>query len=93
MNTETGEIRSCDKIPPEDRDKWSKPFKVGDVVLVLGVRMKIIKIKQMRQEIHLQFAGPVKEDEPCTGCPHFVADDDCDYNEETDGPAPENCPR
>ena len=54
MNTETGEIKSYDEIPKKDRDDgWSKPFKVGDEVVVLGIKMKIIKIKKLKGEIHL----------------------------------------
>ena len=58
MNTESGEIKDYDKIPDEEippvrNDIWSEPFKVGDEVVVLGVKMKIVKIKKQKKEIHL----------------------------------------
>jgi hypothetical protein len=54
MNIKDGEIREYDAIPRKDRDdKWSKPFSVGQEVVVLGVRMKISKIKKLRKELHL----------------------------------------
>jgi len=57
MQPETGEIRNVEIIPHEERDKWSEEFKVGDIVDFKGVRMKIIRIKQMRKIIILEFAG------------------------------------
>ena len=56
MRKDTGEIKEYDKIPePEKRDdSWSEPFHLGEVVEFKGVRMKIIKIKKLRKQIHLQ---------------------------------------
>ena len=71
MNKDSGEIRDYEKIPPTERDAWSKPFEVGQTIEVLGVNMRIIKVKQMRKEIHLQFCGPCNDchnDDPEDGC-------------------------
>ena len=57
MQQETGEIRRYDKIPEPERPQWSKPFKTGDVFIINGVRMRLIKIKQMRKELHFKFDG------------------------------------
>lgn len=55
MNIETGEIKDYDDIPEKEirDDKWSKPFKLGDEVVILGVKMRITRIKKQRKEIHL----------------------------------------
>lgn len=55
MNEETGEIKPIDDIPPEDIHKWSKPFKTGDVMIINGIKMELIKIKTMRKELHFKF--------------------------------------
>ena len=63
MNDKTGEIREYKKISPEEMKKssevgkWSKPFHVGMELEVLGIKMKIAKIKKMRGEIVLTYAG------------------------------------
>lgn len=57
MRKDTGEMREYDKIPKEELGEWSKPFHVGLKVDFLGVKMEIIKIKQVRKQIVLQFAG------------------------------------
>lgn len=55
MQTETGEIRRYDNIPEAEKPKWSKPFKVGDIILINGVKMKLFRIKQQRKELHFKF--------------------------------------
>ena len=59
MNEETGEIREVKKIPKEEFElgKWSKPFHVGMELEVLGIKMKVAKIKKLRGEIVLTHAG------------------------------------
>lgn len=57
MRKRDGEIREYDKIPKEELGEWSKPFHVGMKTDFLGVNMEIIKIKQVRKELVLRFAG------------------------------------
>lgn len=52
-----GEIKRYDEIPKEELGGWSKPFHEGMKVDFLGVKMEIIKIKQVRKQLTLQFAG------------------------------------
>lgn len=52
-----GIIKQYDEIPKEELGEWSKPFHVGMKVDFQGVNMEIIKIKQVRKQILLQFAG------------------------------------
>ena len=33
---------------------WAKPFMVGDIVEVNGLQMEVVKIKKLRQELHLK---------------------------------------
>ncbi len=53
MNKETGEIREHDKIPAEEKKMWSEPFKVGDVVSLFGVNLKISRVKPIAGKIIL----------------------------------------
>jgi hypothetical protein len=50
------EIRDYNDIPEKEirDDKWSEPFKVGDVVPILGKKMRIVKVKKLRGEIVLR---------------------------------------
>ena len=57
MRKNTGEIREVEKIPKEELGEWSEPFHEGEVVEFKDVRMKIVKIKKMRKELTLRFAG------------------------------------
>lgn len=52
MQEETGEIRKVEEIP-EDRRGWSKSFHVGEIVEFKGIKVKILKIKQLRGQIVL----------------------------------------
>lgn len=64
MHKKTGKIKPYDKIPRVVREAWSEPFHVGESVEFKNVRMKIIKIKKLRKEIHLRFHKEVdSEDE------------------------------
>ena len=63
MHEQTGEIREVGKILPSERDQWSEAFHEGETVTFKGVLMKIIKIKKLRKEIHLQFVGPAPVDD------------------------------
>jgi hypothetical protein len=42
-------------------DEWAEPFMVGEIVEIKGVSLKIVKIKKLRQEIHLSFHKPVEK--------------------------------
>lgn len=57
MQTETGEIRRVEKIPKEELGKWSEIFYQGEIVEFKGVKMEIVKIKKLRKELVLRFAG------------------------------------
>ena len=57
LHEKTGVIKEYDKIPKVELGEWSKPFHVGMKVDFLGVNMEIIKIKQLKKEITLHFAG------------------------------------
>lgn len=57
MHKKSGEIREYDKIPKENLNEWSRPFRKGEVVDFKGVKMEIIRIKQVKKEIHLRFKG------------------------------------
>ena len=54
MHKDTGEIRETKEIPIVDRNQWSAPFHVGDVVKLFGVKMKIMKVKKLRGELILR---------------------------------------
>ena len=53
MNEETGEIRPMMDIP-EDGRKWI-PFMENEEVTIKGIVFKIVRVKQLRQELHLKF--------------------------------------
>jgi len=59
MNTKTGEIRPImaieKEVPKNKLGEWSKPFYKGMQVNFSGVRAEIIKIKQAKKQIHLQY--------------------------------------
>lgn len=57
MRKDTGEIREYEKIPKKDLGDWSRPFRKGEVVDFKGVKMEIVRIKQVKKEIHLRFKG------------------------------------
>ena len=57
MHEKSGEIKEYDKIPKKELGEWSKPFHVGMKVDFQGVNMEVVKIKQLRKEITLRFAG------------------------------------
>lgn len=57
LKKDTGEIKDYKLIPKEELGEWSKPFHEGMKVDFLGVKMEIVKIKQMRKQPTLQFAG------------------------------------
>ena len=55
MNEETGEIRKVEDIPKEElTDRtWSEPFHKGEIIIMKGIKMKILDIKQLRGQIVL----------------------------------------
>lgn len=62
MRTSDGLIKEYSKIPKEqlkkkDSDifKWSKPFKLNEIVDFKGIKLKIIRIKKVKKEIHLKW--------------------------------------
>lgn len=62
MRKRDGVIKEYDKIPKRELGEWSKPFHVGMKVDFLGINMKIIKIKKLKKELTLRFAGTTMRD-------------------------------
>ena len=61
MRKDNGLIRDYkdveEETTKEERKRdWSKPFSVGDIVEIYGVRVELIKVKKMRKELHFRFA-------------------------------------
>ena len=54
--------RKKDKIPEKrpPPHKWTEAYKVGDMMEVDGAQMEIIKLKAMKQEIHLRYKPRLK---------------------------------
>lgn len=58
MNEDTHEIRAMEDIPLEERKRWTPPFSVGDTVDIMGIPMRIKRVKIQRQELVLERITP-----------------------------------
>jgi len=65
MNEDTGQIKpmgEVNKLPEEEGRKWI-PFAIGEEIVLKNIVFKIVKVKQLRQEIHLAFVRKVATNE------------------------------
>ena len=40
-----------------EQPEWSKPFHEGEIIDFKGVKMRIVRIKKLRKQVWLEFAG------------------------------------
>lgn len=43
-------------------DEWAQSFHIGQVFKIRDTRVKVMKIKKLRKEIHLQVLEPIKKE-------------------------------